>query len=56
MGDRQAMGDIGGSRLGEAAGDEVAYLLLSAICVATFAILRASRCGAPRPRDQRPTA
>ena len=38
----QAIGDIGGASLGEAAGDEVAYLLLSAICVATFVILRAS--------------
>jgi MFS family permease len=37
----QSIGDIGGARLGEAAGDEVAYLLLSAICVASFAILRA---------------
>ena len=30
----QTIGDIGGARLGEAAGDEVAYLVLSAICVA----------------------
>ncbi len=39
----QAMGDIGGARLGEAAGDEVAYLVLSAICLAAFLILRMSR-------------
>lgn len=39
----QAMGDIGGARLGEAAGDEVAYLALSAICLAAFLILRMSR-------------
>ena len=38
----QALGDLGGARLGDQAGAEVAYLLLSAICVATFAILRAS--------------
>ncbi|MDA0180933.1 MFS transporter [Solirubrobacter phytolaccae] len=43
----QAMGDIGGSRLGEVAGDEVAYLVLSAVCVAAFAILRTS--GLRRP-------
>src|SRR3954470_14109030 len=37
----QAIGDIGGRPLGEPAGDEVAYLVLSAICVASFAVLRA---------------
>src|SRR3954470_8428164 len=37
----QSLGDIGGARLGQAAGDEVAYLVLSAICVASFAVLRA---------------
>ena len=36
----QAVGDIGGARLGEAAGDEVAYLLLSGVCLAAFLILR----------------
>ena len=36
----QALGDIGGARLGEAAGDEVAYLLLSGICLVAFLILR----------------
>jgi MFS family permease len=36
----QSIGDIGGARLGEAAGDEVAYLLLSGICVAAFLVLR----------------
>jgi MFS family permease len=36
----QSLGDVGGARLGEAAGDEVAYLLLSAVCVAAFLVLR----------------
>jgi MFS family permease len=36
----QSLGDIGGAHLGEAAGDEVAYLLLSALCVAAFAVLK----------------
>ena len=45
----QAIGDIGGSRLGEAAGDEVAYLLLSAICVATFASCAQPRSAGPQP-------
>lgn len=36
----QSIGDVGGARLGEAAGDEVAYLLLAAICVAAFFALR----------------
>jgi MFS family permease len=36
----QSIGDIGGARLGQAAGDEVAYLLLSAICVVAFLVLR----------------
>ena len=43
----QSIGDIGGARLGEAAGDEVAYLLLSALCVASFVILRASSLRRP---------
>jgi predicted MFS family arabinose efflux permease len=43
----QALGDVGGARLGEAAGDEVAYLLLSAVCVATFVLLRASSIRRP---------
>ena len=43
----QSIGDIGGARLGEAAGDEVAYLLLSAICVAAFIVLRASSLRRP---------
>ena len=53
----QSLGDIGGARLGEAAGDEVAYLLLSAICVAAFLVLRArpvrrpaTACGRRRGR------
>ena len=37
----QSIGDVGGARLGEAAGDEVAYLALSAICVVAFLVLRA---------------
>jgi predicted MFS family arabinose efflux permease len=36
----QSIGDVGGARLGEAAGDEVAYLALAAICVASFVALR----------------
>jgi predicted MFS family arabinose efflux permease len=36
----QSLGDIGGARLGQAAGDEVAYLALSAICLAAFVVLR----------------
>jgi MFS family permease len=36
----QSLGDIGGAHLGEAAGDEVAYLLLSALCVTAFLVLR----------------
>src|SRR3954453_2457319 len=36
----QAIGDIGGAQLGQAAGDEVAYLALSAICLAAFVVLR----------------
>jgi MFS family permease len=43
----QSIGDIGGARLGEAAGDEVAYLLLSALCVACFAVLRAKSIRRP---------
>jgi MFS family permease len=37
----QTLGNLGGARVGEVAGDEVVYLLLSAVCVACFAILRA---------------
>src|SRR3954469_4194673 len=36
----QSLGDVGGARLGQAAGDEVAYLVLSAICLAAFVVLR----------------
>src|SRR4051794_90426 len=43
----QSIGDIGGARLGEAAGDEVAYLLLAALCVACFAVLRTRAVGRP---------
>jgi MFS family permease len=42
----QTLGDVGGASLGQAAGDEVAYLLLSAMCVAVYAALRVR---APRP-------
>ncbi len=38
----QSIGDIGGSALGESAGDEVAYLTLSVICLLAFLALRAS--------------
>jgi len=37
----QALGNIGGARLGEAAGDEFVYLLLAALSIACFGILRA---------------
>ncbi|HEX6023570.1 MAG TPA: MFS transporter, partial [Solirubrobacter sp.] len=36
----QTLGNLGGARIGEAAGDEVAYLLLSGLCVVCFAVLR----------------
>src|SRR4051812_25082926 len=36
----QSIGDIGGAQLGQAAGDEVAYLALSAICFLAFLALR----------------
>jgi MFS family permease len=36
----QTLGDLGGSSLGQAAGDTVPYLLLSAVCVAVFVTLR----------------
>src|SRR4051812_5996222 len=41
----QTLGDLGGARLGQAAGDELPYLLLSALCAACFVLmrLRASR-------------
>jgi predicted MFS family arabinose efflux permease len=45
----QSIGDVGGARLGEAAGDEVAYLLLAAVCVAAFIALRASALRRPAP-------
>jgi MFS family permease len=37
----QSLGDVGGAHLGEAAGDEFTYLLLSALCVTAFFVLRA---------------
>ena len=43
----QAIGDIGGARLGQAAGDEVAYLVLSAICLAAFIALRSGAVRRP---------
>jgi MFS family permease len=36
----KSIGDIGGAHLGQAAGDEVAYLALSAICILAFMVLR----------------
>ena len=43
----QSIGDIGGARLGDAAGDGVAYLVLSAICVACFLVLRTRSVARP---------
>jgi MFS family permease len=37
----QSLGDLGSARLSEAAGDELPYLLLSALCVVCFVVLRA---------------
>ena len=51
----QSIGDIGGARIGEAAGDEVAYLVLSALCIVCFLILRTCRSGGRRPCEQRPS-
>jgi predicted MFS family arabinose efflux permease len=45
----QSIGDIGGARLGQAAGDEVAYLVLSAICLAAFVGLRSGAVRRPAP-------
>jgi predicted MFS family arabinose efflux permease len=42
----QTLGDLGGSSLGEAAGDTLPYLLLSAMCVVVFTTIRART---PRP-------
>ena len=42
----QTLGNLGGAGLGQAAGDEVAFLLLAAMCVVVFAMLRIR---APRP-------
>jgi MFS family permease len=36
----QVLGDLGGASLGQAAGDTVAYLLLSALCLCVFTTLR----------------
>jgi MFS family permease len=36
----QTLGNVGGASLGQAAGDEVAYLLLSATCVVVFTLLK----------------
>lgn len=43
----QTLGDIGGSHLGEAAGDEVAYLTLSLFCVVAFLVLRTTNLRRP---------
>src|SRR3954471_2773334 len=45
----QSLGDIGGARLGQAAGDEVAYLVLSAVCAAAFLVLRTRSIRSPEP-------
>jgi hypothetical protein len=37
----QTLGNVGGSSLGEAAGDTLPYLLLAGICIVAFAMLRA---------------
>ena len=42
----QTLGNLGGAGLGQAAGDEVAFLLLAVMCVVVFAALRIR---APRP-------
>jgi MFS family permease len=42
----QTLGNLGGAGLGQAAGDEVAFLLLAALCVVVFTALRIR---APRP-------
>jgi MFS family permease len=36
----QALGDLGGARLGQAAGDELPYLVLSALCATCFVLMR----------------
>jgi predicted MFS family arabinose efflux permease len=43
----QSLGDVGGARLGQAAGDEVAYLMLSAVCIVAFLVLRAGSVRRP---------
>src|SRR4051794_6056686 len=45
----QSVGDIGGAKLGQVAGDEVAYLVLSAICLVAFAVLRTQSARRPAP-------
>src|SRR3954470_21764786 len=45
----QSVGDLGGAKLGQAAGDEVAYLVLAAICLAGFAVLRVRSIRRPAP-------
>src|SRR3954451_4383714 len=45
----QSIGDIGGARRGPVAGDEVAYLLLSAVCLAAFVALRSGAVRRPAP-------
>jgi hypothetical protein len=42
----QALGDLGGARLGQAAGDALPYLLGSALCAACFIVMR-SRASRP---------
>jgi MFS family permease len=45
----QSVGDLGGAKLGQVAGDEVAYLVLAAICIAAFAVLRTVSLPRPAP-------
>jgi MFS family permease len=45
----QSLGDVGGAQLGQAAGDEVAYLALSVVCVGGFLVLRARSVRRPAP-------
>jgi MFS family permease len=43
----QSLGNVGSARLSEAAGDELPYLLLSALCLVCFATLRTRRARQP---------
>jgi MFS family permease len=43
----QTLGDLGGARLGQAAGDAVPYLLLACLCAASFVFLRTRAASRP---------